>query len=478
MPFLSGGPHGQDWIESNGGKVGFEHGVVPAKVETWRCPKCLFRVLPDGKERGVIFHSCYTAYSEAFLFETAVNLARNGGSLHSALYLREAFQELHVGSKYQHTTKRMRSVTTLRKTLLLYLSLVIKGLPYDATSCATCRRPDGSYAIVSFDGLQLGYRVKCKVPFNRTDVKIRAVPRASLVPCMITDEAASKAIGRVLSAKRNVAATASSKAITTITSLRGHVMAVTLLLGNVTIDGEEKSFAGDAPHLVGGSASRGWDPVIDGGASPELVAFLRGFFDLQTAARSLALTIVSAPADLRRRVPAALMQRVLALVADNDLLITAPPRVLAPDHDAADVCEADADLPGADAERGSKRARVKTASVTSSSSADDYSSDTDVFASDTDDGFDLPRAPKKPTDDVWDRQAPLLSYGEALGEPCATLKSSLVRLPFIARRVALKCDRFHWRENHTDCSCAMYPESYVSLDRVNTSSCEERNALS
>lgn len=39
------------------------------------------------------------------------------------------------------------------------------------------------------------------------------------------------------------------------------------------------------------------------------------------------------------------------------------------------------------------------------------------FASDTDDGFDLPRAPKKPTDDVWDRQAALLSYGEALGEP-------------------------------------------------------------
>lgn len=61
---------------------------------------------------------------------------------------------------------------------------------------------------------------------------------------------------------------------------------------------------------------------------------------------------------------------------------------------------------------------------------------------------------------------------------CATLKSSLVRLPFIARTVALKCDRFHWRENHTDCSCAMCPDSYVSLDRVNTSSCEKRNALS
>ena len=61
---------------------------------------------------------------------------------------------------------------------------------------------------------------------------------------------------------------------------------------------------------------------------------------------------------------------------------------------------------------------------------------------------------------------------------CATLKSALVRLPYLARLVALKCDRFHWRENHTDCSAAMSPDSFVSLDGVNTSSCEERNALS
>lgn len=61
---------------------------------------------------------------------------------------------------------------------------------------------------------------------------------------------------------------------------------------------------------------------------------------------------------------------------------------------------------------------------------------------------------------------------------CATLKSALVRLPFFARLVAMKCDRFHWRENHTECSCAMNPNLYVSLDGVNTSMCEERNALS
>jgi len=48
----------------------------------------------------------------------------------------------------------------------------------------------------------------------------------------------------------------------------------------------------------------------------------------------------------------------------------------------------------------------------------------------------------------------------------------------MARRVAPKCDRFHWGENHTDCSAALSPNSYASMDAINTSSCEDRNALS
>jgi len=232
-------------IDYKKGKVEFEDGVVPATVETWRCHQCLFRVLLDGKARDVVFHSCYTIYSEAFLFEMAVNLSRNGSSLHSASYLREAFKELHTGSKYPLAQKEMRSVTVLRKAMLLYLALVIKGLPHDTVSCATCRRPDGSYAIVSFDGLQLGYRVKYKIAFNRTDIKIHAVPHASLAPCLITDDALSKAIGSTLSTKKEVVATKSANANITVTSMRGHVMALALLLGNVVVDGVEKSFAGD-----------------------------------------------------------------------------------------------------------------------------------------------------------------------------------------------------------------------------------------
>ncbi|OSX80392.1 hypothetical protein BU14_0052s0008 [Porphyra umbilicalis] len=253
--------------------VELEDGVLLAAVKVWRFHKCLYRVLPDGKARGVVFSSLCTAYSEAFLFKVAVNLARNGGSLHSTACLREAFVDLHTGSKYPPTADRLRSVTTLRQALLLYLSLVLRDLPFDSMSCETCRLPDSSYAVVMFDGLQLGYRVKYKKPFHKTEVKIRAVARASLVPSLITDEAVSKAFGAVLSAKQDVVASASSKPITTAASIRGHVMAVEMLLGNVEVNGAEKSFARSKPHMIGGRSNRGWDAVVEGGVAPQLVAF-------------------------------------------------------------------------------------------------------------------------------------------------------------------------------------------------------------
>ena len=61
---------------------------------------------------------------------------------------------------------------------------------------------------------------------------------------------------------------------------------------------------------------------------------------------------------------------------------------------------------------------------------------------------------------------------------CATLKSVLVRLPLMAGRVPLECDRFHRRENSTHCLAALSRNSYESTDAIRTSSCEERNSLS
>jgi len=408
-------------IETKNGKVEFEDGGVPAAIETWRCHQCLFLMFPDGVARGVVFHSCYTIYSEAYLFEMAVNLARSGTSLHATAYLRLAYAELSNSNKYPLASKHMRSVTTLGKALLLYLALVIKGLPYDTVSCANCKRADGSYVIISFDGLQLGYRVKYKVAFNRTDVKIHPVARASLVPRFITDEAVSKALGHVLSVKKKGLPDALTKPITTVTAMRGPVMAMTLLLGNVMIGGRDKTFSGAKPQMEGSTAVRGLDPIIDGGAPEEFVDFSRALFDVRPVARSLALTILAAADDLRRRVPVELMAHVTDPVSNvrPTAAPDAPATLPSALQGAVALEDHDADLHEADAERGRAkplRREKKTEGDSGSSSSGGITSGSDMFASDGF-GFDLAPRIKEPIEVEWDKDAPLLHYGEALEEP-------------------------------------------------------------
>lgn len=429
-PFCLVGRAHKTPIETKNGKVEFEDGVAPAAIETWRYHQCLFLMLPDGVARGVVFHSCYAIYLEAYLFELAVNLSRSRMSLHATAYLRLAYAELISGNKYPFASKHMRSVTTPGKALLLYLALVIKGLPYDTVSCANCKRADSSNVIVSFDGLQLGYRVKYKVAFNSTDVKIHPVARASLVPRFITGEAVSKALGHVLSVKKKGLPDAPTKPITTVTAMRGPVMAMILLLVNVVIGGRDKTFSGAKPHMEGSTAARGWDPIIDGGASEEVVDFLRAVFDVRPAARSLALTILAAADDLRRRVPVELMAHVTALVSNvpPPAAPDAPATLPSALQGAVALDEHDADLQEADAERGRAkplRREKKTEGDSGSSSSGGSTRGSDMFASDGD-GFDLAPRIKEPIEVEWDQDAPLLHYEEALEEPALGTKSGTI----------------------------------------------------
>jgi len=199
-------------------------------------------------------------------------------------------------------------------------------------------------------------------------------------------------------------------------------MAVTLLMGNIVVGREEQTFEGSQPHIDGTKKERGWDPIIDGGASVELVALLRGALDVRRAARSLALTILDASHDLRRRVPAVRMARIKELATNA----TPPPVTgrhsrVAPSvgrcSNDGEVGE-DAELRDSDAERGRKRERpaASKSKETSSSSSAETRSDDDVFSSD-DDEFDMPPPVKKPAKVKRDKDAPQLSYGEMLDEP-------------------------------------------------------------
>lgn len=277
------------------------------------------------------------AFSEAFLFELAVNLSRNGPSLRSSSYLREGFIELTAALKYTKESCRLRSMTTVRKGLIRYLSLVIKGLPLDVSTCSKCVGEDGCLDIICFDGLQLGYKTKYKRPFKRYLVRTSAIPRASLHAHLVTDAALAKALGAVFNSS-TATPIGSSKTVTTVSGIRGYVMAVAALLGDVEIDGKVESFAGATTH--GHTASytgRGWCLSIDGGVRRELTVFLRRCFQCDELARSLSVQIVAANGDLRRRVPSLLMERIGAVLTTAPLSSELGPGVAmerVPDEDA------------------------------------------------------------------------------------------------------------------------------------------------
>lgn len=81
------------------------------------------------------------------------------------------------------------------------------------------------------------------------------------------------------------------------------------------------------------------------------MAFFRAAFDVRTAVRSLALTIESASDDLRRRVPAALMERIHKIIADDPAPEAASSALSASEMDAFGVGSADEELIEADVER-------------------------------------------------------------------------------------------------------------------------------
>jgi len=290
-------------------------GVASATVTFWRCHTFKARVMPDGRDRGVVFLSTTMIYSEMFLFETAVGLLRNGCSLRSSAQLREVFHELSAPHLNPHVTKKLKSVSTPRKAVILHLSLVVKGVPLAVTQCVKCRRSDGSYMVVCFDGLQLGYRVKYKMPFKQSSDKVGAHARASLHARVIQYEWAAKALGRVF-VTDPVPLTAAQKRITTVAGMCGHVMALIVLVGRINAVGAKVTFVDEVANPARKDAGLGWDPTADGGVRPELALFLRVFFRLGRAARSPALTIQEAAGDLLRRVPQRLKELVAAVVAD------------------------------------------------------------------------------------------------------------------------------------------------------------------
>lgn len=429
-PFCSCGPVQGKEPTPHYCRVEFADGSIDAKVYSWRCPRCRYRVMIDGRDEGLVFSSPFTAYSEAFLFELAVNLSRNGSSLRSSADLRCGFSELSAPFKYRSPSGRLRSLTTLRKALVTYLELAIKGLPRDVSTCRTCARPDGSLAVVCFDGLQLGYKVKYKKAFVRPAVRTGAIPRASVYAHVVRDLSTAKALGSILKVSKSESA--KDKSVTTITALRGWVMAVRVLWGDPP-DPDKPELSKNTKKSTP-AGERGWDAAADGGVRPELTHFLGKVFCCCPVARELCIEIAGASADLRRRIPQDLRQRILGMVAhdpndDVDGAAVEPARVRRQERAAFDGT---AHVDGARSAVAGELTDQAAVGLTVGPAFPDSSNDNDgsdgseasTEMEDSDDELtsadDRISVTGEAGDDepggVWDKSAPLLHYAELFKE--------------------------------------------------------------
>lgn len=296
------------------GVIEFGGGAVKSSVPYWWCGSCRKACVTDGLEDGLVVTSLYTAFTEVFLFETCVNLCRNGSSITATFDLRAAFHQLSKRHSYPRSLDELRTLPGFRGAILRYIYLVIIGLPKAVSTCATCMRSDGSILYLCFDGLQLGFKIRFRTPFHRVVVNLRPVLRASIMCNLITDSALARVLGSVFSVARTDHETVVASTVKTLTAVRAHVMAISVLIGYLQIDGVVHRFSGPTAHFEGRSANRGWDPVVDGGADVALVDFVRVVFRCGRAARKLALTLAGASATLRAKVPPQLMQRAVNII--------------------------------------------------------------------------------------------------------------------------------------------------------------------
>lgn len=246
----------------------------------------------------------FTAYTEVFLFEAAVNLCRNASSLTSTYDLLACFHELFQHHTLPLSFSRLRYLPLFRSTVLLSIYLVIQGLPGDVSTCAVCARADGSLRFICFDGLQLCFKLRYGSAFEHIAVKLKPIHRASIMAQTFSDAAVARSLGSVLSVASTEHETARQKAVQNLTAVRGHVISLSVLDGDVVVPGEENNLAGTTQHESGLSRARGWDPVVDGGVHPAVQVFTRELFQCRRASTKVALTLAGASETLRRKIPA------------------------------------------------------------------------------------------------------------------------------------------------------------------------------
>lgn len=290
--------------------VEFEEGAAPCDVQWWICQRCNVKVFDDGSQHGIIFGSIETGYTEPFLFNVAAGLVSNGSCVSATVALREHVIQLSGAERLPLKANAVRTLPTFRQALMLYLELVVEGLPASVFRCSTCAQPSGSYKSLSFDGLYMGIRAKHRRELKRIRLPIGMVRGAVAVASLVKDGAIVIALARVL---RQATADSNGKAehprATSIRAATGAIYAIAMLYPEALERQDE-----DVSRSVAGQ----WDPVGDGKVDRALVAFVREVLHGQDVAVQLGRSVVNAPAKVRDKLPAGVVPTLAQFVRSND----------------------------------------------------------------------------------------------------------------------------------------------------------------
>lgn len=299
--------------------VEFEEGAAPCDVQWWLCPRCNVKVFDDGSQYGIVFGSIETGFTEPFLFNVAAGLVANGSCMSATVQLRQHVIELSGTERLPLKANAVRTLPIVRQALMLYLELVVEGLPVSVFSCSSCVQPGGSYKSLSFDGLYMGIRAKHRRELKRIRLPVGMVRGAVAVASLVKDGAIVIALARVL---RQATADSNGKAehprAKSVRAATGVIYAIAMLYP-AALESKDKTASDCAAHQ--------WDPVADGKVDGALVAFVREVLRGQDVAVQLGRSVVNAPAKVRDKLPTSIVATLAQFVrsADKDAASSSPP---------------------------------------------------------------------------------------------------------------------------------------------------------
>lgn len=354
--FLRGGHRG---VEA--ARVEFEDGAADCLIKWWLCTACDLKVMLDGATQGVVFSSPNTGYTEVFLFNVTYGLVANGSSLTGSAQLRRHLVELAGDSRLPSAAADLRVLKVLRQGVMLYLELVVTGMPAAVLRCKMCTLLNGSYEVLCFDGLYQGIRAKHRRDMVRIRVPLDIASGAVAACSLVSDNHLVLALSCGL---RHAHADSKGKfdglRFKSIGAVKGAVYAIATLDPGALSDVDSSS--SEASDSVGSGEAEEqllFDPVDDDKIHPALAKFIRTVLLGKDAALILARAVMDSPRDVRTKLPAAVLSSLRRLIAaDADSARQdAPPQC--PDRRRAAVFDEPA-LADTGGQRGAPRAiRVK-----------------------------------------------------------------------------------------------------------------------